>query len=347
MLWGARPPARWMGTDRLPRLSPGTSQRSSADVHVGESRAGDGSPRMNPLSPCPPRRSGARHDPGVVAPHHGHPGDTTRPRRLAAFGSSGRALDRQAEGVTRGSGCKRTGSVVASPALEAKTVAELLRNPDTRNAALSALEAHTTPIELAVSLAAAPALVELMALDASEVEQEQWDRICLLVARLIADADNDCAKVYAAAFGGGRWAAQCRSEGNTMARALLKPAEELTLDDARSIANCYAYDGPTHVRGSSKPCTGVCNSAFAWVQLLMTEDPLISKCGPCFATCSQIRADSLRCMCTTRQDVAAWPRRAGADSAVVSVFRGCAQKRQALFLTAWPRRAGADSSTAC
>ena len=284
-----------MGADRLPSLSPGTTQRSSAE-HV-----------PNPLSPCPPRRSG-------VARHHGHLGDTTRPRRLDAFGSSGRAPDRQAQSVTRGSSCKRTGSVVASPALEAKTVAELLRNPDTRNAALSALEAHTTPIDLAVSLAAAPTLLELTALDASEVGQEQWDRICLLVARLIADADNDRDKVYSAAYGGGRWAAQCRSEGNTMARALLKPAEELTLDDARSIANCYAYDGPTHVRGSTKPCTALCNSVFAWVQLLMTEDPLVSKCGPCFATCSQIRADGLRCVCTTRQEEAAWRRHAGADS---------------------------------
>ena len=54
--------------------------------------------------------------------------------------------------------------------LAADTVAERLRGRDTRSATLAALESHAAPIPTAVSLAAAPALVGLMAMDAAEVE---------------------------------------------------------------------------------------------------------------------------------------------------------------------------------
>ena len=43
------------------------------------------------------------------------------------------------------------------------TVAERLRDRDTRSATLAALESHAAPIPTAVSLAAAPALLGLMA----------------------------------------------------------------------------------------------------------------------------------------------------------------------------------------
>ena len=257
MLWGARPPARWMGADRLPSLSPGTTQRSSAE-HV-----------PNPLSPCPPRRSG-------VARHHGHLGDTTRPRRLDAFGSSGRAPDRQAQSVTRGSSCKRTGSVVASPALEAKTVAELLRNPDTRNAALSALEAHTTPIDLAVSLAAGPVLNEIRTLETS---REEWDRVCLLLARLVAEAGDEAPTVYGTAFAGGRSAAVLRSERTPAARVLRKPAAELTLEDARSVANAYACWPPACVNSFAKLFAAQGVSTLEGLAEGFRLDGLVSKCG--------------------------------------------------------------------
>ena len=153
------------------------------------------------------------------------------------------------------------------------------------------------PIDRAVSLAAAPALVELMALDASEVGQQQWDCVCLLIARLIAEAEDDPTPVYSAAFGGGRREAQYRSEANTVMRALLKPAEELTLEDARSVANCNAYDAPTWTRGSTKPTIAVANTELEWFKLWMTEDPLVSKCVPRFATCLQARADGFT-LCT-------------------------------------------------
>ena len=265
-----------------------------------------GNSSCDSLSPRPPRRSGAsRHEPGAVARSHGTV-DTTRPRpRPNTLGALRAPEDkvvpeRQAQAAACGSfHGKPAGSVTEISALEDKSVAEHLRNHGTRDATLSALEEHATPIDRAVSLAAAPALVALMALDTSEVGQEQWDRVCLLLARLIAEASDDPSTVYRAAFGGGRWEAQLRSEGNTLARALLKPEGELKLEDARSIANLYAYDSPTHVRGSSKVCSLPSSVSASrptdWFRLWMLEDPLVSKCDS-LATCSQIIADGLRCV---------------------------------------------------
>ena len=71
-------------------------------------------------------------------------------------------------------------------ALSADTVGPLLRGRETRAAALDALDAHAVPIERSVSLGAAPALGELLALDAAEVGPAEFDRIGLLLARLAA-----------------------------------------------------------------------------------------------------------------------------------------------------------------
>ena len=81
-----------------------------------------------------------------------------------------------------------------------------------------------------------------------------------------------------------------------MARALLKPAEELTLEDVRSFANLYAYDGPVWYRNSTKPAMSIGYSVIEFLRLWMAEDPLCSKCAPRFATCVQTRADGLRCL---------------------------------------------------
>ena len=64
-------------------------------------------------------------------------------------------------------------------------VAERLRDRDTRSATLAALESHpATTIPTAVSLAAAPALLGLMTMDAAGVERDAYDRAGLLLARL-------------------------------------------------------------------------------------------------------------------------------------------------------------------
>ena len=66
--------------------------------------------------------------------------------------------------------------------LAAETVAERLRDRVTRSATLTALESYPAPIPTAVSLAAAPALLELMAMDAGEVERDEYERAALQLA---------------------------------------------------------------------------------------------------------------------------------------------------------------------
>ena len=85
--------------------------------------------------------------------------------------------------------------------LAADTVAKRLRDRDTRSATLAALESHPAPIPTAVSLAAAPALLGLMAMDAAEVERDAFDRAGLLLARLHAEALPDVVAVHGAAYG--------------------------------------------------------------------------------------------------------------------------------------------------
>ena len=120
--------------------------------------------------------------------------------------------------------------------LAADTVGSLLRDRATRAAALDALDAHAVPIERSVSLGAAPALCELLALDVVEVNPAEFDRIGLLLSRLMAEPLDDPAPVFGAAFGEGRMLALYRSEDNVVAQALWKPVEELTREDAQHIA---------------------------------------------------------------------------------------------------------------
>jgi hypothetical protein len=75
------------------------------------------------------------------------------------------------------------------------TVAERLRGRDTRSATLAALESHATPIPTAVSLAAAPALLGLMTMDAAGVERDAYDRAGLLLTQLHAEALPDVVAV--------------------------------------------------------------------------------------------------------------------------------------------------------
>ena len=158
--------------------------------------------------------------------------------------------------------------------LAADTVASLLRDGATRTATLEALEQHEgTPIGRAVALAAAPALFEALALDATEVGRDAFDRIGLLLARLAAEASDDPSAVYGGALCEGRLAAYYRSKGSVLAQAVGKPASELTRADARSFACAAALVPPSHVRGATKPfaAAGFAKSSEA-AALLMTED---------------------------------------------------------------------------
>jgi hypothetical protein len=160
-------------------------------------------------------------------------------------------------------------------ALSADTVGPLLRDRETRAAALDALDAHAVPIERSVSLGAAPALGELLALDVAEVGPAEFDRIGLLLARLVAEISDDPASVCGAVWGQGRWLAFWRSEGNAWARALRKPAEELTREDALHVACSEALGPHYYIRGVSKP---IAAAGFATTMeffgAYMTEDPM-------------------------------------------------------------------------
>ena len=159
--------------------------------------------------------------------------------------------------------------------LAAGTTGPLLRDRETRAAALDALDAHAVPIERSVSLGAAPALGELLALDVAEIGPAEFARIRLLLARLMAEASDDPASVFGAALGDGRFTACLRSEGNTVAQALRKPAEELTREDAVHLACAEAYLAPTFVRGCTKPiaAAGFANT-MEGMAVWMTEDPM-------------------------------------------------------------------------
>ena len=139
---------------------------------------------------------------------------------------------------------------MATAQLAASTVAERLRDRSTRLATLGALEADD-------ALAAAPALCELLALDAAEVSPELYDRINLLLGRMCAEAVPRGAEaqvvVYGAAYGGGRYARFVNAEGNVLAAAVRKPAAELTRADARSYACSLVIWAPAFSRGMTAP----------------------------------------------------------------------------------------------
>jgi hypothetical protein len=158
--------------------------------------------------------------------------------------------------------------------LAASTVGPLLRDRETRAAALDALDAHAVPIERSVTLGAAPALGELLALDVAEVGPAEFDRIGLLLGRLVAEASDDAASVYGAMWGEGRLLAFWRSEGNAVAQALRKPAEQLTREDALHLACAVALDPQTGVRGWTKPIAAAgFATAMEFFAAFMTEDP--------------------------------------------------------------------------
>ena len=145
-------------------------------------------------------------------------------------------------------------------AAAASSVAERLRDrSSTRLATLEALEVHAVPIPHDAALEAAPALIELVALDAAEVPHELFDRVFLLLWRLVEEAVHRGAEAHAAvvgaAWGGGRLERLLKacSEGNVIAVSLRKPAAELTRTDARSLACWQTMYGSAVSRGFTAP----------------------------------------------------------------------------------------------
>ena len=156
------------------------------------------------------------------------------------------------------------------------TVAERLRDGATREAALDALERHAAPIPTAAALEAAKALLELMSMDAAEVDRAAYDRAGLLLARLHEEALPDIVAVYGAAFGDGGLERLWNSD-SVVNIALRKSAAQLTRADAVSYACVNAYD-PVHlVRGATAPWAAAGLTAMQFLGLWMGVEPIISK----------------------------------------------------------------------
>lgn len=162
----------------------------------------------------------------------------------------------------------------------AESMAELLRGVDTRAAALEALETTEAPIDRTLALSASQALAELLAAKEAAVPPLQFSRIALLLTRLHAEVLGDLAALaalYGAAFGEGRLAASFCSAENSVACVLRKPANELTLADARTLACSEVPHALCLAHGYTKPWGAVGLSALEWFSLFMSTHKLLAK----------------------------------------------------------------------
>ncbi len=158
------------------------------------------------------------------------------------------------------------------------TVAERVHADATRAPTLRALEALPPPIPRELALAAAPALVDVAVGTEDRVE---FDRSCLLLARLFAESAPEMS-VVGAAFGGGRYAKyrkQPRLLAQVAQRALGGDSgqagqQPLTRDDAYSMACFWAEGPPSGARG----LTAVADAA----GLTLTELMHVNYSGPLF-----------------------------------------------------------------
>lgn len=165
-------------------------------------------------------------------------------------------------------------------ALDPATVANLLADSSTRIAALDALEAHGGPHPTPLAVAAAPALTDVLCLDAAEVDHVLFQRVGLLRARLLADAPpDDVPAIYGAMVGGGRFAKSLNAPSNVIARMFTKPVGELNSTDALSYACAGEATSPTRdVRGwtvciAAAGFTGVMD----WLGPFLASEPIVSK----------------------------------------------------------------------
>lgn len=160
--------------------------------------------------------------------------------------------------------------------LSAVTVAEKLRSAASRQGTLHALEAHTQrdPGEgiddAALSLAAAPALSELLALDLEHMPRELWDRAALLLGKLCGDgvSQGTAVEMAVAAHGEDRLAGIYGAQGSAMAQTMRKPAAQLTHVDARSLACFLSYEVPVSARGFTPLSQGLGISAMQLLQMV-------------------------------------------------------------------------------
>ena len=159
--------------------------------------------------------------------------------------------------------------------------ADGLCDPATRDATLDTLEAHGGAHDAAVTLAAAPVIVEAMAADVELVDARTFQRLGFLLGRMVRDATaEESLALYAAIWGDGRVAALYNSPHNAVARALettLTPEDALTM--AALEAGC-GFVASTQRGGASTCCEALLTAAGLSVPefwALFTMHPLGTK----------------------------------------------------------------------
>ena len=155
-------------------------------------------------------------------------------------------------------------------------MAELLRDADTRAQALQALERTEESIEPALALAVAPALAELLGMNAAQLGQGEFDSASLLLARLFMEASDHLGSLYAATFCDGRLQAVYGEHG-TLAQIARKPAAEVTLADAHTMACWQAHHATSQVRGWTVLASGLGLAPKTWSSFFMGDASVFSK----------------------------------------------------------------------
>ena len=169
-------------------------------------------------------------------------------------------------------------AIMAAEALSPTSIAQRLVDPTTRTEAMGALEDHSGAHEAAVSLAAAPALTDVLCrLDAAEVPHALFQRVGLLRGGLMLEAEDSVA-MYGAFQGDGRFLKEHTAPSAVGMGALnQKTAEQLDLDDARSFACGALVDALRHEHGwTGGTAAAGFGSAMEWVGISMAENPMTS-----------------------------------------------------------------------
>ena len=162
-------------------------------------------------------------------------------------------------------------TTLAVAELMPSTVAERLREDDTRAATLQALEALPAPLARELALAAAPALVDLTAHTENRAVLNQC---ALLLGRLMVESAPDPSSIYGSAFSGDRLAAYSapRLYVEAVQRALethgTDRAQPLTREDAYSCACVYAWTGPATVRGFTAPMAAAGRTVMEFLRIV-------------------------------------------------------------------------------
>ena len=109
---------------------------------------------------------------------------------------------------------------------------------------------------------------------ASTEDRDVLNGCGLLLARLLAEAAPDPSAVYAAAFGGERYAAYLAprllvgATQRALGTGISGERAQLTREDAYSFAICDAYKAPAYVRGVTAPEAAAGRTVMEWVNLV-------------------------------------------------------------------------------